>query len=283
MSNITHRIKPLLEKLSRRAPLCPLRSATTYFNPKTLRVYPPKQSIETLKSTGGIKLLEFNGKHQFWFPDKMLISPELWSEYLVAFWDHPLNFHQYVRSGVVLNEKDVVIDCGACEGFFTKKALEAGAAKVICVEPSPTMTGCLRATFANEIKEGRVVVAPVALGSFSGSAGFACADDDAFAGHFESNCSNEVEVMTLSELARKHGTPTFIKMDLEGSEYQALAGGLDLLFASHPKLGITTYHNPWDYAVISSLLIGAGYGSVKPYGVTLRDSQTPRPVMVHAY
>jgi FkbM family methyltransferase len=213
----------------------------------------------------------------------MTVSAELWSEYLVAFWNHPINFHQYLRGGVTLEAGDVVVDSGACEGFFTRIALEAGAAKVICVEPSAIMVACLEKTFEKEIGEGRVVVLPVALGSFCGSAGFASADDDAFAGHFEGRGSDTVEVTTLAEVAREHGNPTFIKMDLEGSEYQALAGGLELLRTARPKLGITTYHNPWDYAVISSFLIGAGYGTVKPYGVTLRDAQTPRPVMVHAY
>jgi hypothetical protein len=123
----------------------------------------------------------------------------------------------------------------------------------------------------------------VALGSFCGSARFSSADDDAFAGHFEGGGSDTVEVTTLAEIAREHGKPTFIKMDLEGAEYQALVGGLGLLKESRPKLGITTYHNSWDFAVISSLIQGVGYTSVKPYGVTLRGEDCPRPVMVHAW
>jgi FkbM family methyltransferase len=246
-------------------------------------VYPPKQQIRTLESAGGRKQLEFGGKHSFWFPAGMTVSAELWSEYLVAFWNHPINFHQYLRGGVTLEAGDVVVDCGACEGFFTRIALEAGAAKVICVEPSATMVSCLEKTFEKEIGEGRVVVLPVALGSFCGSAGFASADDDAFAGHFEGGGSDTVEVTTLAEVAREHGNPTFIKMDLEGSEYQALAGGLKILKEFHPKLGITTYHNHWDYSVISSILQGVGYTSIKPYGVTMRDESYPRPVMVHAW
>lgn len=83
--------------------------------------------------------------------------------------------------------------------------------------------------------------------------------------------------------SREHGRPTFIKMDLEGSEYQALSGGIELLEEFHPKLGINTYHNPWDHAVISSFLTGVGYPSVKPYGMTLRNGSCPRPVMVRAW
>lgn len=283
MSKIRTRLQPLVEKLSGRAPLCPLRCVTAPLHPNTLRVHPPELAIRTVETQGKLKLLEFGGKHCFWFPAGMTVSAELWSEYLVAFWDHPINFHQYLRGGVTLAAGDVVLDCGACEGFFTRMALEAGVAKVICVEPSVTMVECLRKTFEKEIGEGRVVVLPVALGSFCGSAGFASADDDAFAGHFEGGGGDTVEVTTLAEVAREHGKPTFIKMDLEGSEYQALAGGLELLRESRPKLGITTYHQPWDHAVISSFIKGAGYSAVKPYGVTLRGETCPRPVMVHAW
>lgn len=283
MFKVQSRLQPLIEKLAGRAPLCPLRSVTALLHPNTLRVNPPKQAIRTVETQGKLKLLEFGGRHRFWFPEVVTVSAELWSEYLVAFWNHPLNFHQYLRGGVTLDAGDVVVDCGCCEGFFTRMALEAGAAKVICVEPSSTMADCLRATFETEIGEGRVVVLPVALGSFCGSAGFASSDDDAFAGHFAGAGSDIVEVTTLAEVAREHGHPTFIKMDLEGSEYQALAGGLELLSESRPKLGITTYHHPWDHAVISSLIKGVGYTSVKPYGMTLRGKSTPRPVMVHAW
>ena len=254
-----------------------------HLNPKTIRVYPPKLQIKAIESIPGRKLLEFGGKHRFWFPEGMSESPELWSEYLVGFWNHPLNFHQYLRGGVQLDSKDVIFDCGACEGFFTRAALDAGVRKVICVEPSAVMAECLRMTFENEIQSGRVVILQVALGSYGGSAGFASAEDDAFAGHFENGGAETVEVTTLAAVAATHGNPTFIKMDLEGGEYQALAGGLDLLREHHPKLGITTYHQAWDYAVTASFVIGAGYRHVKPYGVTMRGEPAPRPVMVHAW
>lgn len=283
MSKLQSRIQPLIDKLGGRAPLCPFPATTALLHPGTFRAYPPAKEIRTVESKGRLKLLEFGGKHRFWFPEGMEESQELWSEYLVGFWDHPVNFHQYLRGGVTLENSDLVIDCGACEGFFTRAALEAGVLKVLCVEPSSVMAGCLRLTFESEIAAGRVEVAQVALGAFPGSAGFSSAEDDAFAGRFDSSGGETVEVATLATLAEKHGRPTFIKMDLEGSEYQALSGGADLLKQHRPKLGITTYHNPWDFAVIASLLQGVGYPTVKPYGITYRNERTPRPVMVHAW
>ena len=283
MAKILSRFLPLLTKLSSRAPLCPWSSATSMLGMSTIRIYPPVKCIRTLHSQKNRKLMEFDGFHRFWFPEGMEESQELWSEYLVAFWDHPMNFHRYLRGGVQLQKTDIVIDCGACEGFFTRAALDSGVTRVICVEPSPVMAECLRMTFEAEIAADRVLVMQAALGSFPGSARFSCADGDAFSGHFNEDGTETVDVITLDQITAKYGCPSFIKMDLEGFEYQALAGGLDTLSENHPKLGITTYHNPWDYAVISSFLKGAGYQNANPYGVSMRGGTYPRPVMVHAW
>lgn len=273
---------PIIAKLRGFGPLCPWRAALQFADPRGWRTKPPALDIEILTEKENIHLFRFAGKHDFWFPKTMKISPELWSEYLVAFWDHPLNYHQYNRREVTIFSGDTVVDCGACEGFFTRMALSKGARKVICVEPSTVMAECLFATFENEIKEGRVVLARVALGSFSGNARFANADHDAFIGHFDSGGDETVEVVTLAELALVHGSLSFIKMDLEGSEYQTLVGGIEYLKSEKPKLAITTYHNSWDHAAVSSVLKGIGYSTVRPYGVTMRESNTPRPVMIHA-
>src|SRR5437867_3424418 len=55
---------------------------------------------------------------------------------------------------------DVVLDAGANVGVFTRKALWAGASKVIAIEPGPENLECLRRTFAAEIADGRVILYP---------------------------------------------------------------------------------------------------------------------------
>lgn len=47
---------------------------------------------------------------------------------------------------------------GANVGVFTRKALWAGASKVIAIEAGPENLECLRRTFAAEIADGRVVL-----------------------------------------------------------------------------------------------------------------------------
>ena len=55
---------------------------------------------------------------------------------------------------------DIVLDAGANVGVFTRKALWAGASKIIAIEPGPENLECLRRNFAAEIADGRVVLYP---------------------------------------------------------------------------------------------------------------------------
>jgi len=55
---------------------------------------------------------------------------------------------------------DVVLDCGANIGVFTRKALSAGVRLVVAIEPTPISIECLRRNFPREIADGRVIVYP---------------------------------------------------------------------------------------------------------------------------
>ena len=62
--------------------------------------------------------------------------------------------------GTDIHVGDIVLDAGANVGVFTRKALWAGASKVIAIEPGPENLECLRRNFASEIADGRVVLYP---------------------------------------------------------------------------------------------------------------------------
>jgi hypothetical protein len=55
---------------------------------------------------------------------------------------------------------DVVLDCGAHIGLFTRRALELGASVVVAVEISPRNIECLKRNFKTEIQSHRVIVYP---------------------------------------------------------------------------------------------------------------------------
>lgn len=62
-----------------------------------------------------------------------------------------------------IRKDDIVLDCGANVGEYTREALDEGASLVIAIEPAPANVECLRRTLKREIQEKRVVVAPVGV------------------------------------------------------------------------------------------------------------------------
>lgn len=278
-----NRFEPLKARLLGHAPQCPWSTVARNLHPAVWGAKPPAQDIRVIETAGSIHLLRFGNRHDFWFPVAMEPNGELWSEYLVTVWDHRSNPHYYLRKGVTVAKGDVVLDCGACEGFFARQALDAGAAKVLCIEPNPEMVECLNKTFHPEIAEGRLEVRPVGLGAFICEAFFNTSPGDAFSGQFDGRGTNKVPITTIDALFADESPPTLLKMDLEGSEYEALRGGQEILARHHPKLAITTYHNAWDYSVIHSLLKGLGYPHTTTTSATMRGTDTPRPMVLNAW
>lgn len=64
--------------------------------------------------------------------------------------------------------------------------------------------------------------------------------------------SIEVTVDALDEVL--HDVPTFIKMDVEGAEMDAIEGARETIFAHHPTLAISVYHKPGDFWRIPRLV-----------------------------
>lgn len=279
---LTDKITPLWLKISGRATLCPWRSAFARLHPLNFRVRPPAMDIQVMRKDGSLVLLKFDNKLEFWFPADTAISLELWNEYLTVFWKHYANFHYYTKDPVVVEQGDVVYDGGACEGFFSRLALQTGARKVYCFEPSPIMCECLNRTFAEEIDLGLIVIESKALFSVVGSAAFNQPEGDVFGGRLAQGGKLSVDLVTLDSFALTSLRPDFIKMDLEGAEYEALRGGATLLRNHRPKLAVTTYHNEADYAAIFSLLKGCGYPQLKASGATMLRTSVPRPMMIYA-
>ena len=281
--SLIEKTAPLIAKVRGNAPFCPSLSTIRCLYPCNFKLQPPTLDILVVQEEKDWVLLRFGGKHSFWFPRQTRVNLELWNEYLAVFWDHPANAHSYLRSGMSGFEGDIVYDCGACEGFFTRLALDSGAASVVCIEPSGFMAVCLRRTFATEIDQGRVVVCEAALSSVAGRALFEQQPGEAFTGKLTSSGSETVELTTLDSLTETLSAPTFIKMDLEGAEYEALRGGVTTLAEGHPKLAVTTYHFPWDYAASRALITALGYDHVQCSAATMRQTNVPRVVMLHAW
>ncbi len=286
LSGFLKRFEPLKQKLSGQLPLCPWASVVAQLDPRTLAARPPPLKIEVVSEEGSVRRLRFGDVHDVWFPCDAAITTEMWNEYLAVFWNHPRNAHYYLRD-TPIKAGDVCVDSGACEGFFTLQALEAGAAKVLCVEPSAVMAECLSRTFEREIACGRVVIRRAALGASNGTALFYTDGSDPFGGSARQQAGRveTVEVLTLDRLLAETSIPhiDFLKMDIEGAEIQATDGALAVLKRDHPRLAITTYHRAFDFVALRALLVTAGYRHIKPAGVVERADNIYRPVMLHAW
>ena len=141
----------------------------------TLTFYSSLDHFDKLytKYRGELKVAEYDKEHnleRFNWPG----GRDFWAQRIttpVRGFGWLLAEHQWMKESTPqshVRKGDVVIDCGAHIGVFTWKALEAGASKVVAVEPDPTNLECLRRNFKKEIAEGRVVLAAVGVWSKPG-------------------------------------------------------------------------------------------------------------------
>ena len=132
---------------------------------------------------------------------------------------------------------DLVFDLGAHAGNRAR-ALAALGCRVVAVEPQPDFARLLRALFA---RSDAVEVVEAAVAAAAGRAALSVSErtptlttlaaewreerleDPRFAG-IRWNRTVEVETTTLDALIARFGAPVFVKIDVEGSEPQVLAG-----------------------------------------------------------
>ena len=63
-----------------------------------------------------------------------------------------------------------------------------------------------------------------------------------------------INTITIDEFAKTHLKPTFIKMDIEGAELNALIGANNVIVNHKPKLAICIYHRPSDLSEIAKYI-----------------------------
>jgi FkbM family methyltransferase len=155
---------------------------------------------------------------------------------------------------------DIVLDVGANVGVFTRKALNAGASKVIAMEPAPENLECLRRTFEPEIRELRVVTYPKGIWDRDDVLTLRVDPTDSARDTFVRDIPNatsvQVPLTTIDKLMRELKLPRvdFIKMDIEGAEAKALSGTRGAIQSFHPRMAICVYHLQGDYETIPRLV-----------------------------
>lgn len=150
---------------------------------------------------------------------------------------------------------ELFIDCGAYDGdtvrnlFSTQKAYSG---KVIAFEPDPANFKQLEQYVLElppEEKE-RVNIYPFAVGAIKSKVRFEASGTEASA---VGSGNLEVDCVTLDEILADL-KPTYIKMDIEGSELDALTGAQTTIKKNLPILAICSYHRQDHLWKIPSLI-----------------------------
>ena len=205
----------------------------------------------------------------------------VWAEVFSPF---PPNGHAYEHLGCVIQPGDWVIDAGACEGFFVRYALARGA-NVLAVEPVPRLAECLRKTFSEGALRGRVTVVNALLGSSTGSAFISLTAASPISARSTPLRGEPVPVTTVDELLSTGMVPRvdFIKMDIEGSEPDAMLGARRTLASLRPRVAVCVYHAHDHERQIQTFLeeVGVGY-ETRAKGLTRNGPTLVRQVL-HAW
>ncbi len=145
---------------------------------------------------------------------------------------------------IVPSENEVFVDCGSFQGDILPSFNSYWKGRfqhIFALEPDPQNRAALEATTKNMGLENRVTVIPYALGEHNGVASFASTGTVTSQVVEGGEQSLSVECRRLDNISWPL-TPTYIKMDIEGAEPQALIGATDLLRRHHPILAVCTYH-----------------------------------------
>ena len=212
-----------------------------------------ENAMRRLAQTGKVVQTDENGRLQLWDTKQgqfWLASEAMMHGFWAVLAEQEVNLHG--TGGLGVRAGNIVLDCGANYGTFTREALRAGASLVVAIEPSPTTVACLRKTFANEIRDGRVIVYPKGVWDREDKLVLHSTREQAWLNSFvETDHGTDGPVVPLttidhlvSELSLKR--VDVIKLDIEGAERRALAGASRTLTAYKPRVLASVNHLPDD-------------------------------------
>lgn len=148
-----------------------------------------------------------------------------------------------------LKNDEVFIDCGAFDGDTVKALLEthlpAFAGQIFALEPDPLNLQHLRDYVfdLDDDTRSRMTILPSAVGANCGKVSF---ESTGTASSVVNQAGSLlIDCVSLDEIL-KNVKPTFIKMDIEGAELDALTGASRLIRENAPILAISVYHRPDD-------------------------------------
>lgn len=140
-----------------------------------------------------------------------------------------------------LTDREVFVDCGAYDGDTIQSFLEEAKnrfAYIYGFEPDPANFAKLQERVAQLSRRDSITIRRAAVGATAGVVTFSGEGSEASRvgqGEMQVDCVVLDEVLAGTQ-------PTYIKMDIEGSEPDALTGARGIIERHSPVLAICTYH-----------------------------------------
>ena len=145
--------------------------------------------------------------------------------------------NHYFAEDIVKLENEVFVDCGAFTGDTIQELLaKTKPQKVFAFEPDEKNYQTLVKNF---IHDDSVVC--LKMGAFSKKTTLSFAGGNADASKIVDDGVIQIEVDSIDNILNGDKA-TFIKMDIEGAELEALKGAQNTIRNYHPKLAISAYH-----------------------------------------
>lgn len=163
-----------------------------------------------------------------------------------------LYYKQYFDLGVLAKNPDEVFIDGGCFDLQTVRAFSEWCnnqyKKVYCFEPDPVNYEQCRKNVWDE----RIDIQNAGLWNKTCQLSFSSSGD--IASKISEEGESLVNVVALDDQLIKEKV-TFIKMDIEGAELQALEGAKDIICRDKPKLAICVYHLKEDIWTIPEYIL----------------------------
>jgi FkbM family methyltransferase len=143
--------------------------------------------------------------------------------------------------------RESFLDCGAFDGDTIRQSLAAGGASIGHIDgvEADSISFARLQRFVHELPDdlrSRIVLHPCAVGAKRGQIHF---ENSGTVDSKISALGSVVEVYPIDELFASQPV-SFIKMDIEGAEFDALRGARKVIERDRPLLAICVYHTQDD-------------------------------------
>lgn len=188
----------------------------------------------------------------------------------------------YETPEVKIEKNDIVFDCGANTGIFSLYSAYKGK-KVYAFEPGTLIRHYLRNT---QKYSDKIIIVPFGLSNQNKKEYFIQTDNPGAARTQEfiiPNChrilfKELINLITIDEFVEKTGIiPTFIKMDIEDGELNALKGAQKTLKKYHPKCSISIHEGNFRNTTYIKSLFPDGY----KFNIKIKDYYDPLLIGVY--